>query len=176
MGVLGAGSSRRLGRSRERKDEKADHLLSSSCAARRMPNGFAELRECRDPRAENLPERFETKVGEHGLKLLRRRMPTDRHRPSTLRRSGHPVLEETNPALDEGPSTVSSRITLDERRMVKRNLGFLRSEREPRRQQRRARGLSQPDEPGVPAILAAPSVRGPRLPHRDRGGRPGLPV
>src|SRR4051812_11085556 len=57
-------------------------------------------------------------------------------------------------------------LTEDERRAIKRNLGFFCRVRKPRRQQHRAGDLPSPHQPRMPAIFAAPVVRGGRAhPH-----------
>ena len=60
-------------------------------------------------------------------------------------------------------------LTEDERRMIKRNLGFFAASEIAGRQQHRAGDLPSPDQPGMPAISAAPVLRG-------GGAHPHLPV
>ena len=67
-------------------------------------------------------------------------------------------------------------LTDDERRAIKRNLGFFAASRVARRQQHRARDLPPPHQSRVPAISAAPGVRRGRahahLPVHRRKPRP----
>ena len=67
-------------------------------------------------------------------------------------------------------------LTDDERRAIKRNLGFFAASESPRRQQHRARDLPPSHQSGMPAVSAAPGLRGgrahPHLPVHRRKPRP----